>query len=259
MSQNRHLTLVAAGSALLAALPVVTVFDHITWAVRALLVVAAMCGAALLVRSLRAPTLGAERRDGARRAAGLTWLFPSGARIRRRHPLAGHVRALRCPAAHRRRRDARVRGARSATGTSFLFVAALGVAAVAWLVDLFAVVLRRPALAGLPMLAIYSVPVAVDHGQHQLVPVRPRRRRASCGCWSPTTSTGSAASAGGSPATAATSTCGSRRRSPPPASGSAPSVSAWRCCCRSCRSPCRAAPWTGVGGWGAPAARTAGR
>src|SRR5204863_8693692 len=42
-----------------------------------------------------------------------------------------------------------------------LFLSTLGVGGVAIVVDLFAVVLRRPALAGLPMLAIYSVPAAV--------------------------------------------------------------------------------------------------
>ena len=42
-----------------------------------------------------------------------------------------------------------------------LLLTTLGVGSVAILVDLVAVGLRRPALAGLPMLAIYSVPVAV--------------------------------------------------------------------------------------------------
>src|SRR5262249_57551192 len=42
-----------------------------------------------------------------------------------------------------------------------LFVTVLGIGSVAIAVDLLTVVARRPALAGLPMLAIYSVPVAV--------------------------------------------------------------------------------------------------
>jgi transglutaminase-like putative cysteine protease len=42
-----------------------------------------------------------------------------------------------------------------------LFIAVLGIGLVAIAVDMLTVVLRRPALAGLPMLAIYSVPVAV--------------------------------------------------------------------------------------------------
>jgi transglutaminase-like putative cysteine protease len=42
-----------------------------------------------------------------------------------------------------------------------LFITVLGIGSVAIVVDLLTVVLRRPALAGLPMLAIYSVPVAI--------------------------------------------------------------------------------------------------
>ena len=42
-----------------------------------------------------------------------------------------------------------------------LLLTTAGVGLVAVLVDLAAVGIRRPALAGLPMLAIYSVPVAV--------------------------------------------------------------------------------------------------
>ena len=79
------------------------------------------------------------------------------------------------------------------------------------LVDVLAVGLRRPALAGLPMLAIYSVPVAVYVDSVPAAAVRRRRRRLTSGCWSPTTSTGYAGSAAGSPATAATSTSGSPR------------------------------------------------
>ena len=47
---------------------------------------------------------------------------------------------------------------------SLLFLTMLGVGVVAIIVDVCAVGLRRPALAGLPMLAIYSVPVAVHYG-----------------------------------------------------------------------------------------------
>ena len=44
---------------------------------------------------------------------------------------------------------------------ALLFVTVLGVGGCAIVVDLLTVGLRKPALAGLPMLAIYSVPVAV--------------------------------------------------------------------------------------------------
>ena len=76
MSQDRRITLVAAGSALLAALPVITVFDHATWAIRAFLVVAAMCGGRCWAQAPGAP-LGADRGDGRAALFGLTWLYPS--------------------------------------------------------------------------------------------------------------------------------------------------------------------------------------
>src|SRR5258708_4593005 len=55
VNQRKHLTLIAAGAAFLSALPLINVFEHYTWAMRAFMVVAVMCGVAILVRSLRAP------------------------------------------------------------------------------------------------------------------------------------------------------------------------------------------------------------
>ncbi|GAA3198087.1 DUF3488 and DUF4129 domain-containing transglutaminase family protein [Dactylosporangium siamense] len=163
MSQDRRLTLVAAGAALLAALPVTTVFDHATWAVRAALVVAAMCGAALLAHGGRAPRWAPGAAMALAGLLVLTWLFPSGREYGGVIPAPGtfaHFGALLRTAGDEMRRFA----APVSDRESLLFVAVLGVAVVAWLVDLFAVVLRRPALAGLPMLAVYSVPVAVTDG-----------------------------------------------------------------------------------------------
>jgi transglutaminase-like putative cysteine protease len=51
-----------------------------------------------------------------------------------------------------------------------LFLTTLGVGVVALLVDLVTIGLRRPALAGLPMLAIYSVPVAVHEDSVSFIP-----------------------------------------------------------------------------------------
>ena len=84
-------------------------------------------------------------------------------------------------------------------GLLFLTTAGVGLCAV--LVDFVAVRMRRPALAGLPMLAIYAVPVAIDPSTASRSSRSRSARSASCGCWSPTTSTGYACSAAGSPAT----------------------------------------------------------
>ncbi|MEV6926991.1 DUF3488 and transglutaminase-like domain-containing protein [Dactylosporangium sp. NPDC051485] len=161
MNQRKHLTLIAAGSAFLASLPLTNVFDHYTWAFRALLVVAVMCGVGLLVRSLRAPVWAPTAAMALAALLSLTWLYRSHEEYLGILPSPGTI-------AHFAQllRTASVEMSEYATPVSdrdgFLFLATLGVAVVALLVDVFAVVVRRPALAGLPMLAIYSVPVTVD-------------------------------------------------------------------------------------------------
>ncbi|MGI5237179.1 transglutaminase TgpA family protein [Dactylosporangium sp. CA-139066] len=161
MNQRKHLTLIAAGSAFLASLPLINVFENYTWAFRSFLVVAVMCGVGLLVRSLRAPSWAPT---GAMALAGLlslTWLYRSHEEYLGILPSPGtivHFGQLLRTASQEMSEYATPVGDRD----GFLFLATLGVAAVALLVDLFAVVVRRPALAGLPMLAIYSVPVTVD-------------------------------------------------------------------------------------------------
>ncbi|MFF5227207.1 transglutaminaseTgpA domain-containing protein [Dactylosporangium sp. NPDC000521] len=160
MNQRKHLTLIAAGSAYLSALPLFNVFEEITWAVRAFLVVAAMCGVAVLVRSLRAPTWAPSAAMAVAALFGLTWLYPSSNEYLGIIPSPGtikHFGSLLSTASTEMSEFATPVGDRP----GFLFLATLGVAVVALVVDLFAVVLRRPALAGLPMLAIYSVPVTV--------------------------------------------------------------------------------------------------
>lgn len=160
MNQRKHLTLIAAGAAFLSALPLINVFEEITWAIRAFLVVAAMCGVALLVRSLRAPSWAPTAAMAVAALFGLTWLYPSSREFIGIIPSPGtikHFGSLLSTASTEMSEFATPVGDRP----GFLFLATLGVAVVALVVDLFAVVLRRPALAGLPMLAIYSVPVTV--------------------------------------------------------------------------------------------------
>ncbi|GGM85240.1 DUF3488 and DUF4129 domain-containing transglutaminase family protein [Dactylosporangium sucinum] len=160
MNQRKHLTLIAAGSAFLASLPLINVFEHQTWAIRSFLVVAAMCGVGLLVRSLRAPAWAPTASMALTGLVALTWLFRSHQEFVGIIPSPGtiaHFAELLRTATTEMSEFATPVGDRE----GFLFLATLGVAVVALLVDLFAVVLRRPALAGLPMLAIYSVPVTV--------------------------------------------------------------------------------------------------
>jgi transglutaminase-like putative cysteine protease len=160
VNQRRHITLVAAAATLLAALPLSSVFATWSWLVDAIIVVITISGVALVMRSLRVaawiPTVAMT--------VGflfvLTWVFHSGHELLGLIPTGktfGHFNSLLLSAGQ----DTRDMGVPVPDRAGLLFLATLGIGAVAILIDLFAVVLRRPALAGLPMLAIYSVPVAV--------------------------------------------------------------------------------------------------
>jgi hypothetical protein len=169
MNQRRHLTLVAAGATLLAALPLSTVFDRWTWLIDAVLAVGVSVGVALTVRSFRVPVWAATAAMSAAFLLLLTWIFPSG------HEIAGIIPTLDTfrnfnDLLVSAGQDMRTLGIPVEDRDGLLFLTTLGIGSVAIVVDLFAVVLRRPALAGLPMLAIYSVPVAVHQDSVNFIP-----------------------------------------------------------------------------------------
>ncbi|MFB9408890.1 transglutaminase TgpA family protein [Dactylosporangium matsuzakiense] len=140
-----RLTPVALGAAALAAVPLVNVVGGYAWAWQSALVLTAMGLAGMLARRLRCPAWLASGAMAAAALAGLAWL--SGDRP---GELAGlGIADLRRFAAPVDEHD----------GVRFLTVA--GVAALGLVVDALVVQARRPALAGLPMLAVYTVPVAV--------------------------------------------------------------------------------------------------
>ncbi|MGI5176810.1 DUF3488 domain-containing protein [Dactylosporangium sp. CA-152071] len=165
----RRLTLVAAVSTLLAALPVGTLFNNATWALHAAFVVAAMCAAGLLVRSVRAPSWAPTPAMALAGLLVLTWSFRSGHEYAGILPSPGtfaHFRDLLRTAAADLARFAPPVTDRE----GLMFLAVLGVAAVALLVDQLAVVQRQPALAGLPMLAVYAVPVTASSASTSWLP-----------------------------------------------------------------------------------------
>ncbi|MGI5239440.1 transglutaminaseTgpA domain-containing protein [Dactylosporangium sp. CA-139066] len=149
MNERARLTPVAVGSAALAALPLVNVFARYTWLWPSALVLAAMCGAGLLARARRAPAGIPTAAMAGAAALALAALFPT------RHP-AG---LLREAATEIRRFAAPIGDLRPV-----LFLTVAGVAAFALLVDAIVVEWRRPALAGLPMLAVYTIPVTAVPG-----------------------------------------------------------------------------------------------
>jgi hypothetical protein len=214
MSSRHPLALVAAAATLLAALPLSTVFASFTWLFVTAVAIAIMVGTAIAARSLRWPVPAQVLAMAGALLLFLAWRFPSGEELARLIPTGATFRHFGQLLADStvRIRDESVPVSDS-EGLLLLTVAGVGLVAI--IVDFLAVGLRRPALAGLPMLAIYSVPVAVLPDGLSVLPFGP----ATCGCWSATASNGPASTAGASPATGATWTCGSPPRWPRPAAG----------------------------------------
>ena len=163
MSGDRHLGFVAAAATLLAAAPLSAIFDRWTWLVQCTIAVALIAGAALSARSLRLPIWGQVLAMLGALLFALTWIFPASGGLLALLPtpatLAHFVELAGASA-----QDMRTYGVPVEDTEPLLFISVLGIGAVAILVDVCVVGLRRPALAGLPMLAIYSVPVAVYPG-----------------------------------------------------------------------------------------------
>ncbi|MCW6009710.1 transglutaminaseTgpA domain-containing protein [Micromonospora sp. CPCC 205371] len=158
--RNRHLGFVAAAATLLAAAPLSAIYERWTWLIQCAVAVALIAGAATLARSLRAPLWAQLLGMAATLLLTLTIMFPSGDELLFLIPTPdtfSHFSAMTGFALE----DMRSYGVPVPDRPGLQFITVLGVGAVAILVDLLTVSMRRPALAGLPMLAIYSVPVAV--------------------------------------------------------------------------------------------------
>jgi hypothetical protein len=149
MNERVRLTPVALGSAALAALPLVSVFVRYTWIWQSALVLAAMGVTGVVVRRFGTARWTPTVAMALSAALTLAALFPG----------RDVVALVRAAAAQLRRFAAPI-----GDHEPVLFLTVAGVAALALLVDALVVELRRPALAGLPMLAAYTVPVAVVPG-----------------------------------------------------------------------------------------------
>lgn len=160
MKGRRHLGFVAGAATLLAAAPLTAIFDRWTWLIQAFVVVALVVAAATLARSARAPLWAQLLAMLGTLLLALTWIFPSGDELLAVVPspdTIAHFGRLLTESVE----DTRSHGVPVPDTEPLLFLAVLGIGGVAVVVDLLSVGLRRPALAGLPMLAIYSVPVAI--------------------------------------------------------------------------------------------------
>ncbi|MEV4704804.1 DUF3488 and transglutaminase-like domain-containing protein [Actinoplanes sp. NPDC049316] len=169
MTGRRRLGLVAAAATLLAAAPLSAIFDTWTWLLQCILAVGLIAGAAVLARTLRFPTWAQVAGMILVLLLTLTWMFPSGEELLALIPTPStfnHFGELFTEAGN----DTRSYGVPVPDRDGLLFLAALGIGSVAVAVDVLTVIARRPALAGLPMLAIYSVPVAVYVDSVPVVP-----------------------------------------------------------------------------------------
>jgi transglutaminase-like putative cysteine protease/uncharacterized membrane protein YhaH (DUF805 family) len=160
MTSTRYLGLVAGGATMLATAPMSAIYEQWTWFFECFVAVALIVGAAILARSLRAAFWAQLLGMVLTLLLALTLIFPS------HHEILGIIPS-RDTFAHfgellsQSAEDTRSYGVPVPDRASLLFVTVLGVGGVAIVVDALSVGLRRPALAGLPMLAVYSVPVAV--------------------------------------------------------------------------------------------------
>ncbi|MFI7645503.1 transglutaminaseTgpA domain-containing protein [Micromonospora sp. NPDC049460] len=160
MIAHRNLGFVAAAATLLAAAPLSAIFERWTWLIQATIAVAVVAATAALARLARVPLWGQVLAMLAGLTLALTWLFPGGTELLAFLPTPAtfaHFGDLFSGSLE----DMRSYGVEVPDTDPLLFITVLGIAGVAVVVDVLAVGLRRPALAGLPMLAIYSVPVAV--------------------------------------------------------------------------------------------------
>ncbi len=170
MNQRRHLTVIAAVATLMSALPLEALFQEWTWIFQCAVIIAIICAASIGGRALRAPVWAQPLIGMVALVIGLTWV----------HAGTGHAFGGLIPDEDTFRYFGHlIDGAGNditqmsipVTDTpNLLFLTSAGVGACAVLVDLLAVGLRKPALAGLPMLAIYTVPIQINRTGISFVP-----------------------------------------------------------------------------------------
>jgi len=160
MNQRRSVALAAGTATLLAATPLSTVFATYSWAIYCAFVIGAVTGAGIAARALRARLWAQLLAMLGALVVMVTWLahaphaflgtIPTRATLQSFADLMSSATA-----------DIEKSGLPVPDTPGLLFLTSLGIGLVAVLVDVCAVGLRRPAIAGFPMLAIYAVPVFV--------------------------------------------------------------------------------------------------
>lgn len=169
MNQRRHLALIAACATFLGTAPMVLVFHEWTWAIDAALVIAGVFLAAMGARALRAPLFLQTVAGVVGFGVVVTLLHSGGTAFLGMIPTFAtfhHFNALLSSAGS----DIHRLGIPVDDTPGLLFLATIGIGLCAVFNDTVVVGMRRPALAGLPMLAIYAVPVAIDASSVSFLP-----------------------------------------------------------------------------------------
>lgn len=169
MTQRRAVALVAGAATLLSTTVLSTIFDLYSWVLYSFLSIAVVVIVSICARAVRIPVWGQGLAALAALLLLVTWTFPSGHEFLRVLPSAStfrHFDALLTQAGQ----DVQRLAVPVPERVSLDFLVAVGVGLVAIAVDVLAVGMRHPALAGLPLLALYSVPVAVHPDSVSWIP-----------------------------------------------------------------------------------------
>ena len=153
--------IIAGVATLMATAPLVAIYDGLAWLLPCAVAIAAVVVTAIAARRLRAPVWAQVLAMLGALTLILTWFFRSGDEIFGILPgraTVEHFGALLAQLPT----DVREHTTPVPAIDSLMLVTVAGIGLVAVLVDVFAAATRRPALAGLPLLAVYSVPVAVS-------------------------------------------------------------------------------------------------
>ncbi len=160
MKTSTRMTLAAGWAVALGTVPLGAVFEEWTWIWYAWAAVAAVVGAHLLARSARLPAALVPLAGVLGLLVYLTLVFAADAALLGLVPTLESMESL-AESLRRGMDDVNQLAAPVPPRTGLVLLTSASVGAVAIVVDVIAVGLRRPAAAGLPLLALYAVPTAV--------------------------------------------------------------------------------------------------
>lgn len=160
MRTTTRMTLAAGAAVALGAAPLGAVFEQWSWIWYAWAAVAAVVGAHLLARSLRLPAVLVPVAGAAGLLVYLTVVFAADGALFGLIPTPDSLTALRT-GLDRGMTNVNQLAAPVPPTTGLKLLTAAAIGGLAIVVDIIAVGVRRPAAAGLALLALYAVPTAV--------------------------------------------------------------------------------------------------